>query len=72
MIEEKEIIDHETEVKELFYKLTVELPGSKDLRVITLGSFKLAIDQMMNKAFYHGQLDATQRATSIVKEVFTH
>lgn len=46
--------EHDTEVKELFDSLTVELPGEQNLRVINYAAFKLAIEKMMDKAYYMG------------------
>ena len=63
-------ISHEQEVIELFDKVTAELPGKNQFRVITLDGFKIAIEQMMNKAFYHGQMNAIEATQSAFEEVF--
>jgi hypothetical protein len=62
--------DHETEVKELFDKLTAPIPGSNGLRAINLEGFTVAISVMMNKAFYHGQMDAVEATESLFEKVF--
>lgn len=61
---------HDQEVKELFEKLTVEMPGTSGLRVINLEAFKIAIDQMMNKAFYYGGKQVLQSTEEIMDRVF--
>lgn len=65
-----DIATHEQEVTELFEKLTVEIPGGQGLRAINRESFKLAIDQMMNKAFYYGGKQVLQSTEDILDRVF--
>ena len=64
--------DHETEVKELFDKLTAAVPGSTTVRAISLEAFTVAISIMMNKAYYHGQVNAIETTEEIMSKVFTH
>lgn len=61
---------HEQEVKELFEKASVELPGSTELRVMSLDSFKTAINRMMNEAYYYGQMEGLRTAEGIVDGTF--
>jgi hypothetical protein len=66
-----ENVEHEAEVISLFEQVTVEIPNSGGLRAISLEGFKIAINQMMNKAFYHGQIQAISTAESIMDRVFS-
>lgn len=61
---------HDQEVKELFEKVTVEIPEGGGLRAITLEGFKIAIDQMMNKAFYYGGQQTLKVAEDVIDQVF--
>lgn len=61
---------HDTDVIELFEKVTVALPGSTDLRVIKLEGFAQAIEQMMNKAYYMGCQQSLNSAETIIERVF--
>lgn len=61
---------HEQEVKELFEKVTVEIPNSGGLRAINLEGFKIAVDQMMNKAFFFGSQDTLKSAEDVIERVF--
>lgn len=63
-------VDHETEVKELFEKVSVAIPGIEDARAISLEGFKVAIDNMMNKAFYYGSQQTLQSAEDVIDRVF--
>lgn len=63
--------NHETEVKELFDKLTAPIPGSNGPRAITLEGFTAAISVMMNKAFFQGQMDAVETTESLFRKVFS-
>ena len=63
-------VDHDIEVKELFEKVSVEIPGMGDARAINLAGFKIAIDTMMNKAFYYGSQQTLKTAEDIVDKVF--
>jgi hypothetical protein len=62
--------DHKTEIKELFDQLTAAVPGSTAVRAISLDAFTVAIDIMMNKAFYHGQVNAIETTEEIMGKVF--
>ncbi len=62
--------DHETEVKDLFDKLTAPIPGSNGPRAITLEGFTVAISVMMNKAFFQGQMEAVETTESLFSKVF--
>lgn len=61
---------HDQEVKELFEKLSVEIPGVNGLRAMNLEAFKLGIDKMMNKAFYYGSQQTFQTAEDVIDRVF--
>lgn len=61
---------HEQEVKELFEKLSVEIPGTGGLRAMNLEAFKMGVDQMMNKAYFHGSRETLQTAEDIIDRVF--
>lgn len=63
-------ITHDEEVRELFEKVTVEIPECGGLRAINLQGFKLAIDRMMNKAFYMGSRQTLQSAEEVIDKVF--
>lgn len=72
MIEEKVVSqesEHEQEVKELFKKLTVEISGTS-LRAISYDGFKIAIDQMMNKAYYMGTQQGFDTVEAVLGKVF--
>jgi hypothetical protein len=60
----------DVEVEELFEKVTVEIPGTDGLRAINLKSFKLAIDKMMNQAFYQGAKNSMESVEDIIERVF--
>jgi len=49
-----EFVSHEDEVRNLFLESTTYLPDNQDVRVISFDNFKLAIDKMMDKAYYYG------------------
>lgn len=66
------IQDHEVKIKELFSQLTAEIPGSTRFRAINAEGFKMAIDIMMNEAFYMGQMDAVEASESVFSQVFSH
>jgi hypothetical protein len=61
---------HEQEVKELFEKLSVEIPGTSGLRAINLEAFKMGVEQMMNKAYFFGSKQTLQTAEDIIDRVF--
>jgi hypothetical protein len=65
-----ETATHEQEVKELFEKLSVEMPGMQGLRAMSVESFKIAVDVMMNKAFVDGSTTALHTAEDIIYKVF--
>jgi len=60
------------DVKELFEKSTVPLPAFKNFEVrgITLELFNTAIQSMMSKAYYHGQLSGFKEARETVETIF--
>lgn len=65
------IIDNDTEIKELFEKVSVAIPGmSSETRAINLAGFKVAIDTMMNKAFYYGSQQTLKSAEEVIDKVF--
>jgi hypothetical protein len=64
--------DHKVKIKELFDQLTAEIPGTTRFRAINEEGFKMAIDVMMNEAFYMGQKDAVEASRSIFSQVFSH
>lgn len=63
-------VDHEAEVKELFEKSTVAIPGAGQIRAINLETFTHAIDQMMQKAYYYGRMEAMNTAEQIIDQAF--
>lgn len=64
------IPSHDVEVKELFEKLSVEIPGTSGLRAMNLEAFKVGVDKMMNKAFFYGGQHTLQSAEEIIDKVF--
>lgn len=46
--------DHDLELKELFEKCTAAIPGYDNIRVINYSGFLVAINAMMDKAYYMG------------------
>lgn len=62
-------LTHDQDVKELFEKVTAKIPGT-ELRAINLDGFKVAIDQMMNKAFYYGAQHSMGTVQDIMEKVF--
>lgn len=62
---------HEDDVRELYEKLTVEIPGATSIRAINLQAFTAAIDQMMNKAFYYGTEHSMKSVHEIMDRVFS-
>lgn len=65
-----EVITPEQEIKELFEKISVEIPGTQGLRALNLEAFKLGVNQMMNKAFVEGSNNALSTASAIINQVF--
>jgi hypothetical protein len=63
-------VSHDVEVKELFEKLTVEIPGLTDTKAISLEAFKIGIDIMMNKAFYYGAQNSMNTVSEIMDLTF--
>jgi hypothetical protein len=63
-------VNHDVEVKELFDKVTVEIPGGNGLRAINLEGFKVAIDRMMMKGFFHGGQQVLSSAEDVIERVF--
>lgn len=69
--EEVEIeLTHEEEVKELFEKVTAVIPNSGGMRAISYSGFKVAIDHMMNKAFYHGARNSIETVESMMDRIY--
>jgi len=64
--------DHEVKIRELFSQLTAEIPGTVGFRAINAEGFKMAIEIMMNEAFYLGQMDAVEASESVFSQVFSH
>jgi hypothetical protein len=64
-----EPISHEQEVIQLFKESTVEIPGIENVRAITLESFKIAIDRMMDQAYYYGINTAFSKAEGMVDDI---
>lgn len=62
-------LTHDEEVKELFEKVTANIPGTT-MRAISLEGFTIAIDQMMNKAFYYGAQHSMGTVQDIMDRVF--
>jgi hypothetical protein len=58
------------EIKELFEKLSVEVPGTNGLRAMNLAAFKLGVDKMMNQAFIEGSQNSLRTAQDIINQVF--
>lgn len=63
---------HEQDVKELFDKVTVPVPGSDKLHAITFESFTTAVEWIMTKGYYLGQQEGLNKASAIVQETFAH
>jgi hypothetical protein len=63
------VLTHEEEVRLLFDKLTVKVPDS-ELSYITFDAFKVAIDQMMNKAFHQGAVNNLQTVEAVIDNIF--
>jgi hypothetical protein len=64
---------HEQELEELFLGTTVSLSPDLDgqqIRAISFDGFKLAVDKMMEKAFFYGENAGMKRAEQIADEVF--
>lgn len=68
MLSQKEVT-HDQEVKELFERVTVKIPGT-DMYAINLEGFKIAIDQMMNKAFYYGGKNTIETVEDIMDKIY--
>jgi hypothetical protein len=65
-----ETINYDVEVKELFDKVTVEIPGGEGLRAINLEGFKIAVDRMMMKGFVRGGQEVLSSAEDVINRVF--
>jgi|688.fasta_scaffold1914896_1 hypothetical protein len=61
---------NEEEIRELFEKLSVEVPGTNGLRAMNLQAFKLGVDKMMNQAFVEGSQNSLKTAEDIINRVF--
>lgn len=62
---------HEQEVRELYEKYSVEIPGITAGRAISFEGFKLAIDMMMDKAYNYGKAEGLHAAEDIVDQAFS-
>jgi hypothetical protein len=59
MTEKKITSDEETQILELYEKVTVTIPGlNTEIRAISFDGFKLAVEQMMQIADLKGKLEA--------------
>ena len=65
-----ETATHEQDIKNLFERISVEIPGTQGLRALNLEAFKLGVDQMMNIAFVEGSTEALYTASDIINRVF--
>lgn len=62
--------NHDVEIKTLFEKLSVEIPGTTGLRAMNLSAFELGVNSMMNKAFIEGSQQTLETAENVIDEVF--
>lgn len=60
---------HDQEVRELFEKVSVAIPET-GMRAMNLEGFKVAVDIMMNKAFFYGSQQTLQSAEDVIDRVF--
>lgn len=60
----------DVELKELFERLSVEIPGTNGLRAMNLEAFELGVHKMMNKAFVEGGQHSLKTAEDIIDRVF--
>lgn len=65
-----DVTPHDVEVKELYEKISVEIPGGNGLRAMSLEGFQVAIDKMMNKAYAYGTQQAFSSVEDVVDRVF--
>lgn len=65
-----QVQSHDQEVQELYEKITAVIPGTDRFRAISLEGFTAAIDQMMNKAYYHGTQHSFQTVEAVMSRIF--
>ncbi len=59
--------DHEEELKKLFIDSSVAVnEEDQDIRIINYNLFKVAIDYMMNKAYYYGVEETKSKVSGMV------
>jgi hypothetical protein len=63
-------LTHDQEVKDLFEKVTVVIPNSGGLRAISLTGFQVAIELMMNKAFYQGARNSIVTVEDMMDKIY--
>lgn len=63
-------IEQKEDVKELFESMSVQIPDLPDLRAMSFETFKIAVDKMMNEAFYSGVQHGMSTVENIMDSVF--
>ena len=63
-------VEHDAEIKELFDKITAEIPGGNGLRAINLEGFKIAADRMIIKGIYYGTQHVLNSTNDTIDRVF--
>lgn len=64
---------HELELEDIFNRLPKAYIGSsikEDMRVINYSLLKSIVSQMMDKAYYHGQISAVEDVEKIIHTTF--
>lgn len=62
---------HDVEIIEIFHQISAEIPRSGGLRAISEEGFVVAVNAMMNKAYYYGQLNGFKEAEAVVDIVLS-
>ena len=64
---------HKQELQDLFEKLPVAYGNTdrkSDIRLINYSLFESIVGQMMDKAYYHGQISAVEDVEEIIETTF--
>jgi len=70
-VETEVALTHEEEVQNLFLEISVAIPGlSPNIRALSYETFKMGIDQMMNKAHYYTAQATMKSVNEIMDNVF--
>lgn len=62
---------HDAEIIEIFHQISAEIPRSGGLRAVSEKGFIVAVNAMMNKAYYYGELNGFKEAEAVLNTVLS-